>query len=242
MNIKLVWSVLSLVLVLLVLFFLFDRDTAEAPTDVSGDIKDDVEDVGETFISNFLKIAPPVESEDFEEDLIDTISERALAEIDVNRLSSEMALFVGVQDRPDLGVDIVDVSVEDEGLANMRVLFKYSGGDIEKVINLVKEGEEWKVDSVTGSQDGPRSETDFNREGNIVRNSPGYPEGGWYLVYEEVGAPALTEALIFTSDSICLSGGIRATCDPELLEEGERVEIKGIRTEEGVEVDTLHQL
>lgn len=74
--------------------------------------------------------------------------------------------------------------------------------------------------------------------GNAVRNNPGLLPDTWYVVYEEQGAPALTLELEFNDDSICITGDPGVACD-EALEQGERITVRGQRTNDTIIVEEL---
>ena len=72
----------------------------------------------------------------------------------------------------------------------------------------------------------------FEKEGNIVKNSPGKKRGVWYFLYEEPGKSALTAELIFDQDSICFISGQKTNCSLDNAEmQGIRVALKGIKSE-----------
>ena len=231
MNKNILFFILVL-MVLLSLFFVLISDKEDRGEEVLTE-EQAIEEVGVGFINNFLLIAPPSEDEEAMERALNTLSERALGEIGAETQSRDLALFVGVQDIPDNGFEVKDIVIKDANSAILEVELKYSSGSAHKDIHFVKEEGKWKIDSVEG-----KPVADFNEVGNIVRNNPGYPEGVWFLVYEEPGSPALSKALSFTDDSLCIKeeGFI---CDPDELEEGERVEIEGVDKEGEVEVMTL---
>jgi hypothetical protein len=76
---------------------------------------------------------------------------------------------------------------------------------------------------------------DFVHEGNLVINNAGLRPDTWYLVYEAPGAPAQSAALVFDSESTCAG----APCDPNALEAGQRVEVRGVTSGDQVLVRTL---
>jgi len=71
-------------------------------------------------------------------------------------------------------------------------------------------------------------EADFEKEGNLVKQSE-----EWILVYEEPGKPALTVILDFATCS---------DCKPEEYEQGMRVEVKGNKEKDRLEVIELIKL
>ncbi|MBI5456632.1 GerMN domain-containing protein [Candidatus Kaiserbacteria bacterium] len=89
---------------------------------------------------------------------------------------------------------------------------------------------------------GPVSEGEpFDKEGNMMKDSPGFERGIWYLSYEEPGAPGLAAKLSFGEDSRCERDGVVNVCDISFLQ-GERVRIEGSRHGDVVDVDVLHHV
>lgn len=85
-------------------------------------------------------------------------------------------------------------------------------------------------------------EITFAEVGNITFNNPGMEEGLFFLVYEEPGQPALTQKLLFDSNSICLIQGEAGACEELALEDllpEERAGIEGVEEEDGVLVRKL---
>lgn len=74
----------------------------------------------------------------------------------------------------------------------------------------------------------------FVAEGNLVKDTPGFTPGIWYLTYAESGFPALSVPLVFNAASVC---GEKSSCDSLLV--GDRVRIEGVREENGVLVRSL---
>lgn len=242
MNGKYIWVVLLLAIALGVLVFIFGKSTAEAPTDEGQGEIESIEEVGVSFFNDFFAIAPPAEDDDASERLMGILSESASEGIDIETLSRDLALFVGVQDIPDEGFEVVDIALGEDGTANMVVQLNYSGGPAIRKVEMIKENDEWKVDSVSEVEMESQTGEVFEETGNLIINNPGLPEGVWYLVYEGPGEPALNEALVFTEDSVCISDEGEEVCDLDVLEEGSRVEVKGLATEDGVEVETLRHI
>lgn len=78
----------------------------------------------------------------------------------------------------------------------------------------------------------------FLDSGNIVGNN-----GGWDLIYEEPGAPALQVSLRFDENSICQKEGEEdQSCFPVYWEQGDRVSVEGKRRGEQVQVDIFRLL
>lgn len=238
MKTKFIWLTIVLAIFLLgFLVFINSKDTAETPEDETVSESQKAKEVGIQFINNFIVIAPPAVNIKAEEDLLNSLSERVLNEIDTEMLATEMASFVGVQDIPNKGIQIGEITLLDENNAVLNIKLDYTGGTIEKNINLIKENEEWKVDSVEN-----KNLINFSKTGNIVINNPGYPENVWHIIYEEPGKPAITKALQFTNNSICFKDTTESECNPDSLETGTRVELKGFEKEDEIEVKTLQIL
>jgi hypothetical protein len=78
----------------------------------------------------------------------------------------------------------------------------------------------------------------FVDSGNIVENN-----GGWDLIYEEPGAPALQVSLKFDENSICRKEGEEdQSCFPVYWKQGDRVSVEGKRRGEQVQVDIFRLL
>ncbi|MGM0482903.1 MAG: hypothetical protein ACQEP6_03540 [Patescibacteria group bacterium] len=243
MNKRSILLVALAVVVLGVLVSVFGKGIAEAPTEETPAERKDHKEVGAIFLDNFLAIAPPAEDSDAQGKLESVLSSSALAEIDEDNFSRDVALFVGVQDIPDEGYEVLD-DAENESDAYMKVRFNYSGGPVLKRIEMVEEDGVWKVDSVSdvNESEEEQRESNFKETGNLVINNPGYPEDVWYLVYEKPGEAGLNEALIFTEGSLCVSESEEEVCDTDMLESGMRVEVEGFKVDDGVEVEVLHQI
>jgi hypothetical protein len=63
----------------------------------------------------------------------------------------------------------------------------------------------------------------FEKAGNIVSGE----DGKWSLVYEEPGKPALKKELVFEKESLCTSGQETVFCTSYVMNQGDRVEVKG---------------
>ena len=67
-----------------------------------------------------------------------------------------LAQFLGVQDFPDRGYEIESITIRENeatgetgAAADVRVIFKYSGGDISRMFLLTKTDGEWKIDGMS---------------------------------------------------------------------------------------------
>lgn len=232
---KILFFILILVIFLSLFFVFFSGKESMEKHEV-----DDVQKANEVavnFINDFLLTAPPSNDLGAKERALEYLSKRAFNNLDMEKLSRDLALFVGVQDIPDQGVDFKKVVIEDDGSASLVVEFKYSGVSTHRNIHLIKEDGEWKIDAVS-----TKDQLDFKEIGNIVRDNPGYPEGVWFLVYEEPGSPAVSKALLFTDESLCVKDEQKFICDPEGFENGERLEVEGLKEDNEVKVITLKHL
>ena len=234
MNRNIIWFVVLFLVILLGVFAFWGEgeevvtENGEQPSD-----KELAESVGKIFINDLLAIAPPSDDDEAKERMLESLSQSALEKIDTETFSRDMALFAGIQDIPDQGVEFEEIDMKSDSSATLVVELKYSGGSAYRDVHLTIEDGEWKVDSIT-----ERRVSDFNKTGNIVRDNPGYPEGVWVFTYEEPGSPALWKVLSFTDNSICINEE-ETVCNPDELSSGSRVSIEGIEREDEVEVVTL---
>ncbi len=77
------------------------------------------------------------------------------------------------------------------------------------------------------------SDYEFSEKGNIVEQSD-----GWFLVYEKPGAPGLTVKLNFAENSVCKLPDTNQ-CDSDKFEQGMRVEVKGEKENNRLNVNKL---
>ncbi len=80
------------------------------------------------------------------------------------------------------------------------------------------------------STDTPPEEINFNEEGNLIKNNPGFKPGVWFLVYEKAGSPALSVELLFEKIE-----------EPNLTV-GQRVYVEGILNGSVVSVTKLESI
>lgn len=82
------------------------------------------------------------------------------------------------------------------------------------------------------------SEINFSEIGNIVNTEPTKGNTNLKLIYEKPGAPALSVDLLFNEKSMCGSETEKIVCMAmsRSFENGLRVKIFGIRTDDTVEV------
>ena len=90
------------------------------------------------------------------------------------------------------------------------------------------------------SADGQKTDVNFEKIGNLVKNNPGLKADVWYLTYEEAGKPAFNTELAITASSTCLYGMDRELpCESLDFDQGERVKITGAEKEGVVTVKNL---
>ena len=106
-----------------------------------------------TFIQDFIEVGPPEPNPEAEERVYAALSERAKTEVSRERLSRDMAMFVGVQDVPDQGVSVEDLQVVDDENVVVVLGLNFSGGRVLREVYLVVEEDEWRVDRVTEFED-----------------------------------------------------------------------------------------
>ncbi|MDD5341439.1 MAG: hypothetical protein PHC97_03330 [Patescibacteria group bacterium] len=75
----------------------------------------------------------------------------------------------------------------------------------------------------------PAETINFTQTGNIAKNSPGFKTDIWYLVYEQVGSPALNVELSFDEKSMCEINGQTNPCLPGTFNQGDRATVSGIK-------------
>lgn len=82
-----------------------------------------------------------------------------------------------------------------------------------------------------------KEEDIFFKEGNLMINNPGFIEGVWYLSYESQGNSANSIKLSFNENSICNN---ETNCSD--LVSGDRVEIRGVETNNEVLIKELRKI
>jgi hypothetical protein len=105
--------------------------------------------VGYAFMVDFFAIAPPISDGEAADRVYEALSSSAKEKVSRDNISSDMATFVGVQDIPDQGMDIKDLQVNEEDRVTLVLELKYSGEKTTRGVNMVIEGNEWKIDSIT---------------------------------------------------------------------------------------------
>lgn len=108
--------------------------------------------VGFTFINDFVALAPPSSDPGAAERAYAALSSAAQQQVAPQTISRDMAMFVGVQDVPDMGVSVENLIMEEDGSATLVVGLNFSGGPTWRRVSLVPEGGVWKVDSITFSE------------------------------------------------------------------------------------------
>ncbi len=146
--------ILLLVVIAVVAGFWLRPDVDRPPvndTDLSLlEIHEQAERIGFDFMLDFVKVAPPNPDPVAEDRIWTVLSKQAKRQLSQNNLGSGLAGFIGVQDVPDLGVSVEDLWVNQTNTeAILTVGLNYSGGRIERNINLIWEDGMWKVDRVT---------------------------------------------------------------------------------------------
>jgi hypothetical protein len=111
------------------------------------------EETIDTFLANFISSAPPNSDQQAIKEAVSALSEGA--KIDTTEpTSGDLARFIGVQDVPD-SYEVGEATLGDnnasnvvDGLAEVKVTLKYSGGDTERVFLLSKVENNWQIDGV----------------------------------------------------------------------------------------------
>jgi len=86
-----------------------------------------------------------------------------------------------------------------------------------------------------GGDEDISAEVDFSETGNLTEKN-----GGWQLVYEKPGQPALTARLNFTDQSQCITAtGDKIPCSETSWEQGARATVNGIEKDGAVEVVSI---
>ena len=112
-------------------------------------------EVVETFLESFIASAPPSVDNEVIKTAMSLLSEGAAMGLPTDPTSGDLARLIGVQDLPDQGYEVGDVSFKDnaaadikDGLAEVEVALKYSGGDTTKTFLLSQSGAGWKIDGI----------------------------------------------------------------------------------------------
>ena len=168
MNKKIVITVSVLVIFAVAGVILLTRNGAQETTlvETSNEINEEVvieetenllgpENTVDSFLSNFILSTPPSADEEAVENATMLLSERAKMGMEDKPTSGDLARFVGVQDIPDNGYEIGEIIYKDNtasgmenGLAEIEVTLKYSGGDVVKTFLLSEVEDFWQIDGV----------------------------------------------------------------------------------------------
>lgn len=167
MNKNLMITISVLIFAAIVGVFLFTRSGPQETTlvETGGEISDettseveklpDPESTVNSFLTNFILSVPPTTNTEAVEKASSLLSEGAKMGMEDEPTSGDLAMLVGVQDIPDNGYEIGNVVYKDnvaadieDGLAEVSVTLKYSGGDVEKVFLLSKVEDSWQIDGV----------------------------------------------------------------------------------------------
>jgi hypothetical protein len=113
------------------------------------------EEALDVFLKSFIASAPPATDLDALPTALSLVSDRVRLEMPTEPNSGDLARFVGLQDVPDNGYEIgevvafdnAEIGVEDE-MAEVEVIFNFSGGDAPRFFQLVRVNNSWKVDAV----------------------------------------------------------------------------------------------
>lgn len=150
MDKKIIYLVVALIIILgFGIFLLMGTDQDKEIPQTEELTHEEAELIGFNFMLDFIAIAPPDSDSDAMERVYAALSGSAREQVSPESLVRDMAMFVGVQDVPDEGISVEDLSVINQTQATLVVGLNYSGGRILKNINLVAEQGEWKVDSIT---------------------------------------------------------------------------------------------
>lgn len=107
------------------------------------------------FVEQFITGAPPEIDQTANQQAFELLAEAAKSDLSQPVQSGELARLIGLQDIPDQGFSVNQTvytpnpaTGEDEGLAEVSVTFKFSGGDSERVFLVSKIGDQWQIDGV----------------------------------------------------------------------------------------------
>lgn len=113
------------------------------------------EETVEAFLINFIASAPPESDAKALSKALSLLSDNVRKKLPPNPASGDLARFVGVQDVPDRKYVISKViykknlvSDNEKTLAQVHVILKYSGADSEKLFQLSKTTDAWRIDGI----------------------------------------------------------------------------------------------
>lgn len=125
-----------------------DPESPAAPPAPAPDLTQ-AETVGFTFMENVVRIAPPFPDPSAADALFDALSGNAQTTVSRDTISNDMAQFIAVQDMPDQGISVEDLTVVSDTQVVLTVGMNYSGsGQVLREVLLVRENDTWKVDDV----------------------------------------------------------------------------------------------
>lgn len=104
------------------------------------------------FMQDFLLVAPPEADEEAIERMYAALSTAAKEEVSLDTFVRDIALFIGVQDIPELGVSVEDLQITGKDTAEFFTGLNYETGRVLRKLELVMEDGEWKVKSVSEYQ------------------------------------------------------------------------------------------
>lgn len=134
------------------------EDAAYEPAPIMYDISEGVDssisNLINEFFTNLAGSAPPTSDIDSSAAAANLFTAEAKSKIpNINGMYA-LAPVVGIQDLPDRGYEIKDVAFEEskaeEGsnTADVTVILKYSGGNVQRLFKLVKVEDTWKISDI----------------------------------------------------------------------------------------------
>lgn len=133
----------------------FSPPTTPLPTVSESDGFDEAnqeraEDVGFQFMQSFSALAPPSPNTIRADFAYNALSRDAMSEVSRQNLANDLMVFIKVQDIPDQGISVEDLQIRDASNVSLIVGLNYTGGGrVLRSVNLIKEANDWRVDSVT---------------------------------------------------------------------------------------------
>lgn len=109
----------------------------------------------EVFLDSFMEAAPPDINQESVNQAVSYLSEGAKMAMTEPYSAGDLARFLGAQDIPDQGYEIGETFFKDnpasginDGLAEVNVTLKYSGGNVNRTFQLSMAEGLWQIDSV----------------------------------------------------------------------------------------------
>lgn len=109
---------------------------------------ENVEFAGYAFIQNYINSASPQSDPQAAQNAFSSLSQAAKTKVSPDSISLDLAAFINIQGVPDQGFSVEDLQFEGLDKAKYIIGLNYSSGRLLRAINLIKENEQWKVDSV----------------------------------------------------------------------------------------------